>query len=393
MSLKLKLPDYAEECINVLEKNGYEAFAVGGCVRDSIIGTTPHDYDVTTNALPSEVKKIFPHVIPTGEKFGTLTVLFGKEQIEVTTYRFDGEYDDFRRPSKIQFGKSLKEDLARRDFTVNAIAYSPKVGLVDLFGGMGDIKNKIIRTVGEPEKRFSEDALRIMRCFRFSAQLGFEIDGKTRNGALALIGLLEKISVERIRDELFKIICSKNPKNAEILIKSGGLEFLGIGKEIKCSLNILALLPDIADFKLGAFLYITNSKDCSRRLKLSNKQLETAEACYELLDSDLPKTKSELKKLMSTKGSFDYNNFLTVYSVIHRTDIEVQRVFYNEIISNNEPYKISMLKINGSDLKELGITDGVKIGKILNYLCNEVINEPKFNTKHSLITLVNKADF
>lgn len=389
MKISVNLPDYVVNCIENLNKNGFEAYAVGGCIRDSIIGRTPNDYDVTTNALPSDVKRIFPHVIPTGEKFGTSTVLFGKEQIEVTTYRYEGEYDDFRRPSKICFGTSLKKDLSRRDFTINAIAYSPYTGIADFFGGTRDIENGLIRTVGKPQKRFSEDALRIMRCFRFSSQLGFKIEENTFKSATELSGLLEKISAERIRDELFKIICSRFPENAESIIKCGDLKFLNINDKLYYPLNTLTFLPDIPDLKAGAFLYITRSPECISCLKLSNIQKHTMRICYSLLSSPLPQTPGELKRTLSKIGSFDYLSFLSIYSVIHKINTDPQKAFYNQVIDRGEPYKTSMLKINGNDLKLLGITDGPEIGRILNDLCEAVIEAPELNTKKELIRLVN----
>ena len=176
----IKIPADATQIIERLEKAGFEAYVVGGCVRDSLLGKTPHDWDITTSALPEQVKSLFSHTVDTGLKHGTVTVLIGKEGFEVTTYRIDGEYDDGRHPNQVQFTLSLEEDLKRRDFTINAMAYNPTRGLVDLFGGISDLEERIIRCVGDPIARFSEDALRMMRAVRFAAQLDFEIEANTK---------------------------------------------------------------------------------------------------------------------------------------------------------------------------------------------------------------------
>ena len=211
MILEMKLPENVKKIVDALIENGYEAYAVGGCVRDSLLNRTPKDWDITTSALPEQVKEIFPHTVDTGIKHGTVTVMLNRVGYEVTTYRIDGKYEDMRHPSEVSFTKSLSEDLLRRDFTINAMAYNEKDGLVDLFGGQEDLKNGIIRCVGDPGARFDEDALRILRAFRFSAQLGFTVEKDTKNAAAARVQNLQKVSAERIRDELCKLILSKNP--------------------------------------------------------------------------------------------------------------------------------------------------------------------------------------
>src|SRR3712207_6462366 len=192
--------------INKIEECGFEAFVVGGCVRDSILGVVPHDWDITTNATPDDIMNIFDKTIPTGVKHGTVTVMYEDKEYEVTTYRIDGEYLDFRRPESVTFTDSLTEDLARRDFTINAMAYSPRVGFVDKFGGLKDIGRKIIRCVGDPELRFNEDALRMVRAIRFSAQLGFRIDVHTQKSIERNQSKIASVSAERINIEFEKII-------------------------------------------------------------------------------------------------------------------------------------------------------------------------------------------
>ena len=204
----IKLPANVLLAISMLEKAGYEAFAVGGAVRDSLLGKDASDFDITTSAFPQETKKVFEgfNVIETGIKHGTVTVMFEGEPLEITTYRIDGEYEDNRHPSKVTFTRNVEDDLARRDFTINAMAYNPVRGLVDPFGGGDDLKKGIIRTVGDGEKRFSEDALRILRCIRFASVLGFDIEEKTAESAKKMVSLLDNVSAERIFVELKKLI-------------------------------------------------------------------------------------------------------------------------------------------------------------------------------------------
>ncbi len=211
-TVKIALPEAVRDIIHTLQGAGYEAWAVGGCVRDSILGRVPDDWDITTSARPEQVKALFKKTVDTGIQHGTVTVLWHREGYEVTTYRIDGEYEDSRHPKEVQFTASLREDLRRRDFTINAMAYNEEAGLVDIFGGIGDIRAKKIRCVGDPMERFSEDALRMMRAVRFSAQLGYEIEAETEAAICRLSHTLEKISAERIRTELVKLLVSPHPE-------------------------------------------------------------------------------------------------------------------------------------------------------------------------------------
>ncbi|MBP5600035.1 MAG: CCA tRNA nucleotidyltransferase, partial [Lachnospiraceae bacterium] len=209
--MTINIPKDVEFIINTLEENGFEAYAVGGCVRDSLLGRVPNDWDITTSAKPLETKKLFKRTFDTGIKHGTISVLLDKEIYEVTTYRIDGEYEDARHPKEVTFTSKLSEDLLRRDFTINAMAYNPKRGLVDLYGGKEDLENKIIRCVGNPYDRFTEDALRIMRAVRFAAQLNYQIEDDTKKAIKELSPNLKKISAERIQVELVKLLTSDNP--------------------------------------------------------------------------------------------------------------------------------------------------------------------------------------
>ena len=198
----IQIPEKVNKIIHLLQENGYDAYAVGGCVRDSLLGRIPADWDITTSARPLEVKRLFRRTVDTGLQHGTVTVMLGKDGFEVTTYRIDGEYEDSRHPKEVIFTGKLEEDLKRRDFTINAMAYNDREGLVDVFGGAEDLKNQVIRCVGNPRERFTEDALRIMRAVRFSAQLGFSIEEETKRAAGELAETLKKISAERIHTEL-----------------------------------------------------------------------------------------------------------------------------------------------------------------------------------------------
>lgn len=209
--MKIFLPEKVNFIINKLKENGYEAYAVGGCVRDSVLGRVPDDWDITTSATPNETKALFKRTFDTGIEHGTITVLVDKEAFEVTTYRVDGEYEDSRHPKEVVFTRSLKEDLLRRDFTINAMAYNEEEGLVDIFGGIEDLERKVIRCVGDARERFGEDALRILRAVRFAAQLGFRIEEETMEGIRKLAPTLANISAERIQVELVKMLVSPNP--------------------------------------------------------------------------------------------------------------------------------------------------------------------------------------
>ena len=210
--MEIRMPENAKKVIETLEAAGYEAYIVGGCVRDSILGREPGDWDITTAARPEQVKALFRRTIDTGIKHGTVTVMFGKEAYEVTTYRVDGEYSDHRRPDSVEFTANLEEDLKRRDFTINAMAYSPSAGVIDLFGGMDDLDNKVIKAVGDPLARFDEDALRILRAIRFAGQLDFTIERDTRKAMILRAQFLQDISAERIRVELDKLLTSAHPE-------------------------------------------------------------------------------------------------------------------------------------------------------------------------------------
>ena len=381
----LFLPSDTEYIIETLQKNGYEAFAVGGCVRDMLNGDTPHDFDITTSAEPETVMSLFEKTVPTGIKHGTVTVIINGVPNEVTTYRTDGEYRDHRRPDSVIFVKSLREDLARRDFTVNAMAYNQKDGLKDFFGGREDIENRILRAVGEPGRRFYEDALRIMRLFRFSSVLGFDIEENTLKAALEYAPTLKSVSAERIYSELLKTLCGKNPAALKPLTDIGGLGFLGVNTSP--DYGILPLLGS-ADTKLFAFLFsggadVTAALDF---LKVPNKTKKAAQDMLTLLNMPFPKTKPEIKEMLYLTSPPSAENYFD-YRSAYGKDCAAARDMLTEIIKNGEPYRISDLKIGGSDLKKCGIS-GRAIGETLEKLRRSVLKNPELNTRSELIKAV-----
>ncbi|MBO5358125.1 MAG: CCA tRNA nucleotidyltransferase [Clostridia bacterium] len=364
-----KIPEKIEYVIEKLNKNGYEAYIVGGCVRDILLLKTPHDYDITTSATPEEVISVFEHTIPTGIKHGTVTVLIDNEPVEVTTFRTDGEYTDTRRPDSVQFVRNLKEDLSRRDFTVNAMAYNHKNGLCDLFGGQEDLNAKILRAVGEPETRFREDALRILRLFRFASTLNFKIENETFDAAIKCAHLLPKVSIERVMCELKTAITGENFKVIKPLIDCGGLGFIGI--------------TSCPDFDLIKFhrnkpnlcLYLLLSGDIKVDLKLSNKEKAYIEGLNKLMHMPT-ETKADIKWCLTASNEEITRDFLALKST--------PDTLLNEVLDHREPYLIGHLKITGNDLIERGIK-GEEIGEILSKLQQKVIDDPTFNTKAKLL--------
>ena len=378
----LFLPSNTEYIIETLQKNGYEAYAVGGCVRDMLNSDTPHDFDITTSAEPEVVISLFEKTVPTGIKHGTVTVIINGVPNEVTTYRTDGEYRDHRRPDSVIFVKSLREDLARRDFTVNAMAYNKRDGLKDFFGGKQDIQNRILRAVGEPERRFYEDALRILRLFRFSSVLGFNIEENTLKAALEYAPTLKSVSAERIYSELLKTLCGKKPAALKPLTDIGGLRFSGLTSSP--DYGILPLLGS-ADTKLFAFLYsggadVTAALDF---LRVPNKTKKAARDMLTLLNMPFPKTKPEIKEMLYLTSPGSVENYFD-YKAAYGENCENARSMLSEIIENAEPYKISDLKIRGEDLKKLGIR-GRETGEMLEALRKYVIPDPTLNTKSRLL--------
>ncbi len=371
------IPEYIIPVLDELESSGYEAYLVGGCVRDRARGKEPNDYDITTNAKPHEMQEVFRNyrVIETGLKHGTLTVVSGGECIEVTTYRIDGEYADNRHPTSVSFTDDVTLDLSRRDFTVNAMAYNHDTGLCDLFGGQEDLTAKILRAVGDPETRFNEDALRILRLFRFASTLNFKIEEKTFNVAIKCAPLISKVSVERIMTELKTAVLGENFKVIKPLIDCGALSFLG-----------LDTCPDfekISKHRQSPLLclYLLFQGNIKTDLKLSNIEKDFIKGINRLVKMPPPKSKSDIKRCLAATNETITRQFLTLL------DISCEEL--DEILQNRESYLIGHLKITGNDLLTLGYK-GEEVGEILKTLQNEVIENPTQNTKARLLNLITK---
>lgn len=387
--MNFKIPDYVSNIIQTLENNGYEAYIVGGCVRDILMGITPHDYDITTNALPQEIKSLFRITIDTGIKHGTVTVIIDNEPVEITTYRTEGIYSDNRRPDNINFVTKLSEDLSRRDFTVNAICYNESKGYVDLFGGKEDIENRILRAVGNPANRFREDSLRILRLFRFASTLGFKIETKTFEDAISYSNLIKNVSRERIAEELKKAVIGDDISILHPLINSNAFDFLSI-KSCQNLTNVKKLQKK-TDLRMFALLFLCNCDVLSvaAELKSSNKSRNYFEAFLNLNSDKIPSSKYEIKKIINRYGEEifeDYLDFLT-----HIKNINCQNLYalLREIQKNQEPYSITQLDINGSDIISLGYKDK-DIGETLNILLDEVMKNPSLNIKDELIKFLIK---
>ncbi len=385
------LPLNIEYVLNTLCENGYEAYIVGGCVRDILLGKTPYDYDITTSALPEEVISIFPKTVPTGIKHGTVSVIVEKECIEVTTFRTEGNYTDQRHPDEVHFVRNLKEDLSRRDFTVNAMAYNHNSGVIDYFRGKDDLNNKILKTVGKAQERFNEDALRILRLFRFASVLDFKIEKETLNSAIMLFQSLESISRERIFNELIKAISGKNTKALKPLTDQNALNFIGV--TLKPDYDLLSQLNNSSLLALFSFIYFSSSNVLSvlDSLKASNKQKKYCRDMLSLLSSKPPESKEETKILLcSYTPELIYDYFFFSKKAL-KNDTSSAEQFLKDIIENNEPYLIEHLAINGEDIKALGF-EGKNTGKKLKLLQKRVIAEPLLNEKNKLISLLKHSN-
>lgn len=380
------IPQKIEYILEKLENNGFEAYLVGGTVRDFLLNYTPKDFDVTTSALPQEVQTIFEKTVPTGIKHGTVTVIHEGLPVEVTTFRTEGKYIAHRRPEEVTFVTNLSEDLSRRDFTINAMAYNKTHSLVDLFGGKSDLENKLLRAVGDPKARFSEDALRILRLFRFASVLSFSCEEKTEKAALSLAETLESISGERISAELKKAVTGENFKIFEKLIASGGLKSVKIEKIPDFSLiSSLFERPDLAYF---AFIF-SSSSDYSKTLELlkeSNQIKKHFSALSSLVSSELPQTKPQIKKSLCDCGIEYFKDYLLIKRKMG-ADTLLSENLLAEISKKREPYLIEHLNLKGDELLNLGFS-GKEVGNKLKFLQEAVINNPALNTKSELLKLI-----
>lgn len=396
----IDLPKNVENIIGSLEEHGFEGFAVGGCVRDSLLKKTPKDWDITTDALPVDMKKIFKKTFDTGIAHGTVTVLMDGVGYELTTYRIDGNYSDGRHPDSVSFSKSLSEDLCRRDFTINAMAYSNKKGIVDLFDGRKDLQNGIIRAVGDAKKRFDEDALRMLRAVRFAAQLGFKIDDDTFEAIKEKAKLLSKVSKERIFVELNKSLCGDFAQNIKMVYTSGLYRY--IGKEFaKLDKSIYDFYPRKFHNKKhmywAAFLENIENVEAVKKilfeLKSDNATRNNAYLLVKELKNPLPSSDEDIRWSLHRIGADLFCDYIEILKsdkknvdILDKIDTIENR--YILILKENHAYEISMLDITGKDLMDIGISKGPKIGEVLEFLLKKVIENPLNNEKSSLLRLV-----
>lgn len=436
---KILFPKNVDYIINKLNSNGFKAFIVGGCVRDSILGREPNDWDITTNALPEDIKRLFDRTFDTGIKHGTVSVLISNECYEVTTYRVDGEYSDNRRPDKVSFTSSLKEDLARRDFTINALAYHPNEGLIDYFDGQKDLAQRQIKAVGNANIRFEEDALRMLRAIRFSAQLGFSINKDTYNAIKEKSHLIEKISHERIRDELDKILLSPNPKYFDLLYNTNLLKHI-IPEFIICystEQNNPYHIYNVAEHILHSVEYVKNTcvlrwtmllhdigkplqkttddkgidhfyghqqvgADMARiilnRLKFDKESIKKITNLVANHDLDILDNEKSIKKAINKVGEDLFRDFIEVkkadamsQNIVYLEDrlkmFENVIKIYEKIKLDNQCLKKSDMAVNGYDLISLGMEPGKELSSMLNYLLECVLENPELNNKEKLIDI------
>lgn len=440
----ISIPSYVQRALSLLEARGFSGWCVGGCVRDSLLGGEPHDWDLTTNALPEETRSCFPDLpcIEIGMRHGTVGVIIDGHTVEITTLRSDGEYSDARHPDGVRFSASLEEDLARRDFTINAMAYRKQEGLIDPFHGQEDLERRLLRCVGEPEKRFSEDALRILRCLRFSSVLGFEIQEETSRALKKLASRLCNISRERIREEVIKLLCGQNA--AQILRAYPQVIFTilpqlaaesGCAQECKyhCydvwehSLHTLESISPSPCLRLAALLHDCGKPACKSydeqgtahfyghaeksealaRESLVSLRLPSREVDFICLlirhhNISLPLSEKTIKKLLNIFGPEDISQFYSLlladsagkpgWLLEERTElIRRARSLTKEILERKDCFSLKNLEINGKDLLALGYLPGPQLGETLSRLLEEVMAGELENSRDKLLTRAKKT--
>ena len=442
--MKIQLPEKVKVMIQTLEAAGYEAYAVGGCVRDSVLGRIPADWDITTSALPEQVKELFHRTIDTGIEHGTVTVMMDKEGFEVTTYRVDGEYRDHRHPEQVNFTGELKEDLRRRDFTINAMAYNDRCGMVDAFGGIEDLKHGVIRCVGVARERFEEDALRILRAVRFAAQLGFEIEKETADAARALAGNLKDISAERIQTELVKLLVSPHPEMLRTAYELGitrvvlpefdvmmetpqhhphhmysvgehtlkALEFTDPEKVLRLSVlfhdfgkpQTRTTVDGVDHFHGHANVSAQETVRIMRRLKFDNATMDQVKRIVLYHDVRPQPDERQIRRLLHRAGEDIFPGLFQVMGadILAQSEyrkmeklVNLERVHqvYDEILKRKDCISLKNLQVTGKDLIAAGMKPGKKIGEILNQMLEDVLETPEHNEREYLLkTYGNSAE-
>lgn len=435
--MNIQLPDKVRQIIETLQAHGYEAYAVGGCVRDSLLGRKPEDWDITTSALPEQTKALFARTFDTGIEHGTITVLLDKEGFEVTTYRIDGEYEDSRHPKEVVFTRSLSEDLLRRDFTINAMAYNEQDGIVDLFGGTEDLRNQVIRCVGNAKDRFGEDALRMMRAVRFSAQLGFAVEEETKAAICQLALNLKNISAERIQTELVKLLTAPHPEQFRLAYELGITRVIlpefdalmsteqetphhccNVGEHTIRALcacegdkitRMTMLFHDMgkparkffdengrAHFKGHAAVSEQMTKEILHRLKFDNETFRKVTRLVFYHDYRMPATFRNVRRAMHTIGEELFPYYLQVRRADTLAQSDYQRQeklanlkeieeIYRQILEQNQCVSLKALAVRGGDLIQIGVPAGPRIGEILNQLLEIVLEDPTQNQKEVLL--------
>jgi len=380
------LPEDVRKIIKSLEQHGHDAYIVGGCVRDSILGVKPKDWDITTSARPDDIVKIFPKTIETGIKHGTVTVLINRRGYEVTTYRIDGEYLDNRRPEQVTFTSDIIEDLSRRDFTVNAIAYNPKSGFVDPFDGQVDINRRLIRCVGIPEHRFGEDALRMLRAVRFAGQLGFEVDESALQSIKALAPNLANISAERVREELAKLLCSPNVQAIKLLETTGLIWYIipSYKGDTNKTISLLSVCPGNENLRLAIFFEYAgqDSFNLLRALRFDNKTTKEVSHYICMIHTIIPHDRYEIKKLMRKMPHDIFENLLLIQALFYPENTDKLSAIRHEakdIIEKRECFTLADLSVTGSDLIDAGILPGKAVGDKLEELLDAVMRDHELN--------------
>lgn len=387
------MPASVERIIDKLNENGFEAYAVGGCVRDTILGREPGDWDITTSASPWQVKDIFRRTIDTGIQHGTVTVMMGKTGYEVTTYRIDGEYEDGRHPKRVAFTSDLFEDLKRRDFTINAMAYSHKTGIVDAFGGMEDLRQGRIRCVGDAMERFGEDALRVLRAIRFSAQLDFFIEEKTYASIIETAPGIARVSRERIQTELTKLLQSDHPLKIALVYETGISEYISPAFAGLCPqrLVIPAGLSREKYARWGAFLRLAGPETAVqvlRDLKMDNDTVSRVKILAEWADKKPSAGEPFLRRGMSSMPAEVWDTLI----LLNGWEEEFSGLT-KEIRTRGDCLDLKHLAVGGQDLIEAGIRPGKDMGRILGLLLEQVLECPEKNNREILLELAEKEAF